>query len=223
MEQTGWRSRTSGSLRSHDARPSRPRLDLGTARLQRTCQVLGKWKADCACRRYGNQPLDRDCIQEQIISRMNIRIRALVGTGNKVFPFYSYRIDVKKRELRKKLKQILIAFLSGVLMVTACAPAVIGTPVSVTQEPTSTQFPIPANTSTSIPTTTPTASITPLPTIPTFTPTFDTSTLVTVTQVQKAKCLEIDSTIKVENYLPRKLEYPSPNTTETILDFLNAG
>jgi hypothetical protein len=40
----GGRSHTPGSLRRDDARSGCPRLALGSARLQRTCQSVGKWE-----------------------------------------------------------------------------------------------------------------------------------------------------------------------------------
>jgi hypothetical protein len=89
--------------------------------------------------------------------------------------------------------------------------------------PTASPSPFPTTTQTPLPTKTLTPSITPLPTIPTFTPTFDVSTIATITPAPKAECPEIDSAIKVENYVPEKLDYPSPHTTEKILDFLNEG
>ena len=58
---------------------------------------------------------------------------------------------------------------------------------------------------------TPATQATPLPTIPTFTPTFDVSTIVTVTPAPKAECPEIHTTVKIGDYLPEKLEYPSPD------------
>jgi hypothetical protein len=127
---------------------------------------------------------------------------------------------------RKTLKQILIGLLSGILILSACGQTASVTPIAsipVVNSATATSSPIPTNTVTTTPTETPTASITPLPTIPTFTPTFNTSTIVTVTPAPKAECPEINSAINVENYLPGKLEYPSPNTTDKILDFLNEG
>jgi hypothetical protein len=126
------------------------------------------------------------------------------------------------------MKRILLGLLSGISILTAChqvpagdRPLRTATPVVAIQSATETPSPRP--TSTSLPTETPTPSITPLPTIPTFTPTFDVSTIVTVTPAPKAECPEIDPTVKIENYLPSKLEYPSPNTTEKILSFLNEG
>ena len=74
-------------------------------------------------------------------------------------------------------------------------------------------------TQTSIP---PTSLITPLPTIPTFTPTFDVSTIVTVTPAEKAECPK-ENFNKSSNFPIRtQTEYYIDNTNE-ILDFLNQG
>jgi len=124
---------------------------------------------------------------------------------------------------RKTLKQIWIGLFGGMLLLTSCAPAGAATPVSLTQDATATPFPRPTNTSTSLPTGIPTSSITPLPTIPTFTPTFDTSTIVTVTPTPKADCPELDLKVKPEDYLPEKIDWPSPDLTGKILEFLNSG
>lgn len=109
-------------------------------------------------------------------------------------------------------------------LLTACAPAGTATPVFSTQQATVTASPIPTSTSTTTPTATLTASITPLPTIPTFTPTFDVSTIVTVTPARKAKC---PKTISVENpdleFLvpdPGIPRYPKA-TEKGFLEFLN--
>ncbi len=123
------------------------------------------------------------------------------------------------------MKRIITTLLIGILFLTACgqsAPVTQTTPPTVVKQ-TSTPTFLPTSTQTSISSPTLTASITPLPTIPAFTPTFDASTIVTVTPAPKAECPKIDSTISVEDYLPEKLEYPSPDTTTKILDFLNTG
>jgi hypothetical protein len=73
--------------------------------------------------------------------------------------------------MNKSFWQILIAM---IFLVSACAPAVTTAPSAATQTP--------------LPSSTPTSSITPLPTIPTFTSTFDVSTIVTVTPAPKAEC-----------------------------------
>ena len=122
------------------------------------------------------------------------------------------------------MKQLWLGLLSGILFVTACGQVSTATqtaPNSLIEQTTAT--PSPAVTQTSLPSATPTASTTPLPTLPTFTPTFDVSTILTVTPAPKAECPEIDSTIRVINYFPEKIEYPSSGTTEKILDFLNKG
>ena len=96
-------------------------------------------------------------------------------------------------------------------------PAGTATPVLVTQAVTATLSPMPTSTNTLIPTATPTASITPLPTIPTFTPTFDVSTIVTVTPAAKAECPETKS-------YPNSTLDPNDlreNIADDLLDFLN--
>jgi len=96
---------------------------------------------------------------------------------------------------------------------------------------TSTPSPLPTAdaTQTSPPTKRPTASITPLPTIPTFTPTFDASTNITVTPALKAECPTVNTSLKAEFYVP---SVPScldtdmcvfSGTDEEILSFLNSG
>lgn len=129
-------------------------------------------------------------------------------------------IPVEPSEMNKLFWQILSVW---TFLITACAPPNTVIPVATTQKATATRWPSTTSTKTAIPSATPTASITPLPTIPTFTPTFDVSTMVTITPAPKAECPKLDSAIKVENYFPEKLEWPSPNTVERILDFLNAG
>ena len=62
------------------------------------------------------------------------------------------------------------------------------TPAPVLNSSTATASPIPTSTQTSLPSATPTASNTPLPTLPTFTPTFDVSTIITVAPAPKAEC-----------------------------------
>ena len=83
------------------------------------------------------------------------------------------------------MKKFATAFLIIIFLLSACGqPA----PVPMIENATSTPSSFPSNTSS--PTHTPTASITPLPTIPTFTPTFDVSTIVTVTPAPRAECPE---------------------------------
>lgn len=85
---------------------------------------------------------------------------------------------------------------------------------------TSTPSVIPTATQTPIP---PTSTVTPLPPIPTFTPTFNASTILTVTPAEKAECPTLDSTVNVRDYFPETFEYPSPNATDKIVEFLNEG
>ena len=87
-------------------------------------------------------------------------------------------------------------FITILILISACTPALQATPQP--DQPTSTSSPLPTATPTrtALPSTTPTASITPLPTIPIFTPTFDVSTIVTVTPVPKAECPQV---VKIEN------------------------
>jgi len=115
------------------------------------------------------------------------------------------------------------------ILVSACAPATQATPVPVINNTTATPSPISTTTQTSLPTETPTASITPLPTIPTFTPTFDVSTILTVTPAPKAKCPKENPNLVPTFYLPK---HPGcfdtdrcvfSGTDKEILEFLNEG
>jgi len=104
-----------------------------------------------------------------------------------------------------------MSLLSGMLFLTACgqaSPAIQTAPIPVVGKATSTLSSTPTNTSTSVPIETPTATITPLPTIPTFTPTFDARTIVTVTPAPKAECL---TTI------------PYPNTDFDLIELMKNG
>lgn len=124
------------------------------------------------------------------------------------------------------MKQIVIGFLIGLLFITGCGqalPAAQTAPIATRDVIAATGSSIPTATQTFHPSATPTASITPLPTIPTFTPTFDASTIVTVTPAPKAECPTIDPTVMIQDYFPKKIEYPSPDTTEVIVEFLNKG
>jgi len=93
---------------------------------------------------------------------------------------------------------LLIIPLTIIFLVSSCAPATQSTPVPIVDNATLTSSPLPTAdaTRTALPSATPTASVTPLPTIPTFTPTFDVSTIITVTSAPKAGCPQI---VKIEN------------------------
>jgi hypothetical protein len=115
------------------------------------------------------------------------------------------------------MKKLLYIFLALGLTLSACGtaptqpapPAQTGTP---TITPTATQ--------------TPTSTITPLPTIPTFTPTFDVSTIVTVTPAEKAECPKENpnkaTTLEFEVF-PSGEMYVDHPTIEIIQRFLNSG
>jgi hypothetical protein len=123
------------------------------------------------------------------------------------------------------------------LLVSACGgqPALTVIPsLAASPEPTKTATFIPGTTPTPTPdsaasphgdTSTPdTPTITPLPTIPTFTPTFDVRTIVTATPAPKAKCPKEKKSLKATFKLPISGD-PStaPKAENEILDFLNAG
>ena len=103
------------------------------------------------------------------------------------------------------------------ILISACAPATQTAPQP--DQPTTTSSPLPTAdaTRTALPTATPTASITPLPTIPTFTPTFDVSTIVTVTPAPKAECPQV---VKIEDPDLSFLDFSFEE--QEILNFLNS-
>jgi hypothetical protein len=110
----------------------------------------------------------------------------------------------------KKLLSLL--FVLG-LALSACGPSQTqSAPPAQTSTPSLT----PTGTQTPIP---PTSTVTALPTIPTFTPTFDVSTIVTVTPAEKAECLEEDYSIKLDF----KFDDYSIDINQEILNYLNSG
>jgi hypothetical protein len=138
--------------------------------------------------------------------------------------FCSIECIADSRNHGETLKQILIALSSGILILTSC----MKNEGSTAQELTAPPSPIPTNTNTLIPTMTPTAStpaltpgasVTFLPTIPTFTPTFDVSTIVTVTPAPKVDCPKEDSSIK----LTFRPDDHSIDDTQEMLKYLNQG
>lgn len=112
------------------------------------------------------------------------------------------------------MKKLLSLFFAISLTLSACGtvstqpapPTQTGTP---TVKPTTTQ--------------TPTSSITPLPTIPTFTPTFDVSTILTVTPAEKAECPKEDSNLELEFQFPKPRESLTTSYSNQILNYLNKG
>lgn len=131
---------------------------------------------------------------------------------------------------RKTLKQILIGLIGGILILSSCRQVPAGekstgtaTPVFLPQDVTATPSPILTTTNTSLPTLTPTASIIPLPTIPTFTPTFDASTIVTVTPAPKAECPTEDLSVVAKFATPNSDGSYEIYRASDILDYLNSG
>ncbi len=115
------------------------------------------------------------------------------------------------------MKKLTTVFLTIIFLLSACGQS---SPVPVIENATSTPSPLAANTSS--PTHTPTASITLLPTIPTFTPTFDVSTIVTVTPAPKAECPKpIGYPEKDFNLVEFKENGNYQNGQEAVLSFLN--
>ena len=127
---------------------------------------------------------------------------------------------------RKTLKQILMSLLGGVLLLSACGQTSSVTPTalaSVVNEATVTPSPIPTKTNTFVPSATATATITPLPTIPTFTPTFDARTIVTVTPAPKAECPKENAKDVRELATPNSNGFYEIIGSEDVLTFLNSG
>jgi hypothetical protein len=117
-----------------------------------------------------------------------------------------------------------MSLLGGVLLLSACgqtSPIIQTAPVPAVDNATATLSPIPTNTSIPVPTETSTATITPLPTIPTFTPTFDTSMITTVTLAPKAECPKENPSL-VPNFNSDAQKNHMFDTKE-ILNFLNGG
>lgn len=118
------------------------------------------------------------------------------------------------------MKQILMSLLGGILFLSACgqiSPVAQVATIPVAHTATATPSRIPTNTA--IPTKTPTATITPLPTIPTFTPTFDASTIVTITPAPKAECPKENSSLKPDF----QIDYYSNDADHKIPEFLRKG
>jgi len=134
------------------------------------------------------------------------------------------------------MKRLAIFVLSLLWVLGACAPTTQIMPAPVSPA-IATSSPTPTNTFTTTPTETPTAStpalaphrpggsvpggasVTLLPTIPTFTPTFDVSTIVTVTPAPQAECPEekpllLPNLTNTQNF---------PIDTQEVLDSLNNG
>ncbi len=115
------------------------------------------------------------------------------------------------------------SFFLAIIFLVGCTPI---TPIPVAEVPSVT--PLPTYTRTARPTSTAKVvpSSTPQPWTPTVTPTFDPSTIVTVTPAQAAACQQVDAALEPDLDLPEKFdpEHPFTYGLETkVLDFLNQG
>jgi hypothetical protein len=120
-----------------------------------------------------------------------------------------------------------------IVLLSACAPALTATPVStqplaVAETPTrllsTAETPSATPTTSETPTISPTSTITPLPTIPTFTPTFDVRTIVTATPAPKAECPQttvvLHPNVAFLDFSFDKQDNRA-NAEKNLLDFLN--
>jgi hypothetical protein len=133
---------------------------------------------------------------------------------------------------RKTLKKIVTGLLSGILFLTACGqprvevlPTTFISPSEINTLQSFTSTPLPTRTPrerANEPTRTPRPP-TPLPTIPTFTPTFDASTIVTVTPASKAECPKENPEIVAKFATPNSDGSYEPYRAPEVLDYLNAG
>ncbi len=120
------------------------------------------------------------------------------------------------------MKKLLFGLICFVCLASSCAPANQITLVPIIDSATSTPSPLPTATRTSFPAATPTASVTPLPIIPTFTPTFDARTIVTVTPAPKAECPKEDPSVVAKFATPNS-DGPRGYIAPEVLDYLNSG
>ena len=130
------------------------------------------------------------------------------------------------------MKPLTIILLSGVLILTACGqtlaynpstPQILATETNTLESFTST--PLPTRTPrerANEPTRTP-RPLTPLPTIPTFTPTFDAQTIVTVTPAPHAICPKENPEIVAKFATPNSDGSYELYRASDILDYLNSG
>ncbi|MFN8427532.1 MAG: hypothetical protein U0X87_14895 [Anaerolineales bacterium] len=114
------------------------------------------------------------------------------------------------------MRKILFVLVIMIFLLSACGQS---TPVPVVDDVTPTPALTLTSTATLLPSATPTASITPLPTIPTFTPTFDVSTILTVTPAGKAECPKENSSL-IPDF---QIDYYSSEADQKIPEFLNKG
>src|SRR5512138_1887919 len=119
------------------------------------------------------------------------------------------------------MKRFLIGLLSGILILAACTPVTAESTIPLS--PTSTPTMVPATLTPSRTQIPPTRTVTPLPTIPTFTPTFDASTIVTVTPAAKAECPEENPKIVPDFPHCNAMGACDLITSDEILAYLNSG
>jgi len=121
------------------------------------------------------------------------------------------------------MKRTTLLLLIGIFLLSACGGTASLSPTSIPNNSTSTSLPTATGTQTLLPSSTSTLSITPLPTIPTFTPTFDASTIVTVTPAPKVECPKEDPTLKPDLKDLFTQEGLQSLKDQALLDFLNMG
>jgi hypothetical protein len=112
------------------------------------------------------------------------------------------------------MKKLLYLFFALGLAISAC-----GTAATQPAPPAQTGTPTVTTTRTQ----TSTSTVTPLPTIPTFTPTFDVSTIVTVTSAGKAECPREDTSVVAKFATPNSDGSYEIYSASDILDYLNSG
>jgi len=118
------------------------------------------------------------------------------------------------------MKRITTALFSGILFLTACGGTPpLPQPRADSVSKTATPSPLPSAT--------PTITVTPLPTIPTFTPTFDVSTIVTVTPAPKAECPKEDPNLTNFQFnfglISPSYQYVDNSTIDDFMTYLNKG
>ncbi len=123
------------------------------------------------------------------------------------------------------MNKFVTGSLAFVFLVSACAPATTATqpnlPNAAAASPT--LGATPSLTPTRLPSQTPTMTITPLPTIPTFTPTFDVRSIVTATPAPKAECPKENPEVIPDFPYCNEIGCSGGPYNEATLDYLNAG
>jgi hypothetical protein len=122
----------------------------------------------------------------------------------------------------------LFALIVLSLLISSCAPAASSPSATLVASSTNSPTPTPSLTLTATPRATLTPApptVTPLPTIPTFTPTFDVRTIVTATPAPKAECPKEDQNIQIT--LPPTVYFDQAENwiklDDVVLEYLNKG